>query len=131
MASINLDTIILYVQDVDTLKAFYINGFEMELLEEYPQEWVLLKAGSAKLGLHKMGVQYQTAKTDSPDLESNTKIVFEIEKDIHDLRNQLLNMNSTMQQIKTFENYDYWLCDGADPEGNIFQLKQRKIIPVK
>jgi hypothetical protein len=31
-----------------------------------------------------------------------------------------------MQQIKTFENYDYWLCDGADPEGNIFQLKQRK-----
>ena len=31
-----------------------------------------------------------------------------------------------MREIKTFENYDYWLCDGEDLEGNVFQLKQRK-----
>jgi hypothetical protein len=31
-----------------------------------------------------------------------------------------------MKEIKTFDNYDYWLCDGEDLEGNVFQLKQRK-----
>ncbi|MDX1937289.1 MAG: hypothetical protein SFU21_09225 [Flavihumibacter sp.] len=126
MASINLDSIILYVQNVDKLKAFYMQCFEMELLEEYPQEWVLLKAGTAKLGLHKMGGPYQPANTISAGLESNSKIVFEIEQDIHELRHRLLSMNIAMRSVKTFDNYHYWLCDGADPEGNIFQLKQRK-----
>jgi catechol-2,3-dioxygenase len=126
MASIHLDSIILYVQNVDKLKAFYMHCFQMELLEEYPQEWVLLKAGTAKLGLHKMGEAYQPVNTASPGEANNCKIVFEIEQDIHELRNQLLNMNIAMRSVKTFDNYHYWLCDGADPEGNIFQLKQRK-----
>jgi hypothetical protein len=24
------------------------------------------------------------------------------------------------------KEYDYWLCDGEDPEENVFQLKQKK-----
>jgi len=31
-----------------------------------------------------------------------------------------------MREIKTFDGYAYWLCDGQDPEGNVFQLKQSK-----
>jgi hypothetical protein len=31
-----------------------------------------------------------------------------------------------VKEITTFDNYDYWLCDGEDPEGNVFQLRQRK-----
>ncbi len=58
--------------------------------------------------------------------DNNTKIVFEIGEDINKVREELLNQNVFMKEIKTFDNYDYWLCDGQDPEGNIFQLKQRK-----
>jgi len=42
------------------------------------------------------------------------------------LRDMLVFQNVQVAEIKTFENYDYWICDGADPEGNIFQLKQKK-----
>jgi hypothetical protein len=31
-----------------------------------------------------------------------------------------------MQEVTTFDGYDFWLCDGKDPEGNVFQIKQRK-----
>jgi hypothetical protein len=33
-----------------------------------------------------------------------------------------------MREIKTFDNYEYWLCDGEDPEGNVFQLKRKKTL---
>ena len=45
---------------------------------------------------------------------------------ISPLREQLLNQHVPMREIKTFDNYDYCLCDGEDPEGNVFQLKQKK-----
>jgi hypothetical protein len=38
----------------------------------------------------------------------------------------LLDKNVPMKTIKTFDDYNYWLCEGKDPEGNTFQLKQKK-----
>lgn len=53
-------------------------------------------------------------------------MVFEINEDINEMRALFHQQNVEMRQIKTFDNYDYWLCDGLDPEGNVFQLKQKK-----
>ncbi|MDP4218209.1 MAG: VOC family protein [Bacteroidota bacterium] len=124
--TVNLDTIILYVRDMERLKSFYMTAFGLELVEDDGAVWVLLKAGNAHIGLHQMGTQYLTKKAVG-QANSNAKIVFEVNEDIHWLRSCLLEQNVRMREVKTFENYQYWLCDGEDPEGNIFQLKQKKL----
>ncbi|AZA80755.1 hypothetical protein C1637_11970 [Chryseobacterium lactis] len=120
-----LDTIILYVKNVELLTNFYVENFNLKILEEDPI-WALLNAGSAKIGLHKIGEQYLEKIDTNHIFDNNTKIVFEIDKDIESARNEFLSKNVRMRDIKTFENYDFWLCDGADPEGNVFQLKSKK-----
>jgi len=123
---LNLDTIILYVQNVDRLKSFYGDVFKFDIVEEYRSLWVLLKAGNGKIGLHKMGDRFLDKSRGDLKLPHNTKIVFEINDDINRAREDLLNQNVVMREVKTFDNYDFWLCDGEDPEGNVFQLKQKK-----
>lgn len=123
---VKLDTIILYVQNVDNLKAFYTNIFNLKIVEEYQSTWALLNAGNSKIGLHKIGEQYWDESKGSFKFDNNTKIVLEIDEDLNKVREYLINQNVAMREIKTFDDYDYWLCDGEDPEGNVFQLKQRK-----
>lgn len=72
-----------------------------------------------------MGAQYATVNAKIFRYDNNTKIVFAIEDDIYQWRELLLANNIIMQEVKTFDNYDYLLCDGEDPEGNVFQLQQR------
>lgn len=124
--NLSLNTIILYVKDIENLKNFYASILELEIVEE-DSIWVLFKTDVGYIGLHKMGDTYLNKLSDTHKFNNNVKIVFEIEEDINSLRLTLLEKNVSMREIKTFENYDYWLCDGEDPEGNVFQLKQRKL----
>lgn len=120
-----LKGIILFVQDTDKLKSFYTDNFNFEVIEEIKSEWVLLNAGGFELGLHKSN-QHLVSSEKSSCENSNAKIVLEIDEDIFSIRELLLKKNTALREIKTFENYDYWLCDGEDPEGNVFQIKQKK-----
>jgi predicted enzyme related to lactoylglutathione lyase len=123
---VKFDTIIFYVQSVEVAKNFYIEHFSLTLIDEDPT-WVLLNAGAINIGFHKIGDQFLKEIDVDYKFDNNTKIVFEIDVDIEWARNELLSKNIQMREIKTFENYDFWLCDGTDPEGNVFQLKSRKI----
>ncbi|MEP7324009.1 MAG: VOC family protein [Saprospiraceae bacterium] len=123
---LNLDTIILFVQNVDNLKTFYVDILKLEIVEEIKSEWLLLKAGNCHIGLHKMGDQYLEHYKGKSKFENNSKIVFMVDEDIYKIRERLLNEQVLMREIKTFDNYDFMLCDGEDPEGNVFQLKQKK-----
>lgn len=123
---LHLDTIIIFVQNMELLKHFYVDLLQLDIVESFNEEWLLLNAGACKIGLHKIGDQYLDNTADSFKVETNTKIVFEIEEDIHRVRAGLLENNVLINEVKTFDNYNYWLCDGQDPEGNVFQLKQRK-----
>ena len=122
----NLDTIIIFVQNVDKLKSFYVDMLQLEILEESKAEWLLLKAGNCQIGLHKIGEQYLAESKDEFKFDNNTKIVFQIEDDIYAVREQLLNKNVVVRDVKNFPGYDFLICDGADPEGNVFQIKQKK-----
>ncbi len=122
----NLNSIILFVDNIDTLKPLYIDGLGLDVIEEQESEWLLLKAGSCSIGLHRIGKVYRSKKSDMPAGIKNTKLCFEIQDDLPDLRKKLIEMGVFMQEIKTFNNYDFWLCDGKDNEGNVFQLKKRK-----
>ncbi|WP_316741222.1 hypothetical protein [Pedobacter antarcticus] len=123
---VNLDTIILYVQNVNTLKSFYTSIFSFSIVEEFQSVWVLLESGSCKIGLHQIGEKYLNKSKPAFKFDNNTKIVFEINQDINEIRSYLLSQHVQMREIKTFDDYNYWLCDGEDPEGNMFQLKQAK-----
>jgi catechol-2,3-dioxygenase len=124
--NLNLTSIIIFVQNIDNLKNFYVDMLGLEIIEETKLQWLLLKAGNCSIGLHKIGDGYLDNTKEEFNFDNNTKIVFEVDEDINKVREHLLNKNVAMKEVKTFENYDYWLCDGKDPEGNVFQLKQRK-----
>ncbi|WP_300688784.1 hypothetical protein [Chryseobacterium sp.] len=125
MINAQLETIILYAKNVQILKNFYVENFNLKVIEE-DQIWVLLNAGSANIGLHRMGEEYLEKTDTTRSYDNNTKIVFEIDVDIESGRSQLISKNVQMREIKTFDNYPFWLCDGTDPEGNVFQLKSKK-----
>ena len=103
-----LDCIIIFGQNIDRLKRFYID------------------TGNCRIGLHKVGKGFRQEKAPDFKVSNNTKLIFMVDEDIVELRNSLLHQNVTIREIKTFDNYDFWICDGEDAEGNVFQLKQRK-----
>lgn len=123
--NVKLNSIILYVQDIELLKNFYVENFNLKVIEE-DHIWALMSAGTVNIGLHKIGDEYLEKIETGYQFDNNTKLVFEIDLNIETARNELLLRNVQMREIKTFENYDFWLCDGIDPEGNVFQLKYRK-----
>ncbi len=123
--NVELNSIILFVQNEDSLKSFYVDTLGLAVLEEIKSEWVVLKTGPCNIALHKIGKDYEVP-SESFKANSNTKLVFETTDDIFKLREELFNKKVVISEIKTFDNYDFWLCDGEDPERNVFQLKQRK-----
>ncbi|WP_223606489.1 VOC family protein [Chryseobacterium sp. OSA05B] len=124
--NIRFDSVILYVQNVELLKKFYVENFSLKVIEE-DSSWVLLNAGTVNVGLHKIGDQYLREIESGYQFDNNTKLVFEIDVDIEWARNELISKNTEMREIKTFDHYNFRLCDGTDPEGNVFQLKVKKI----
>ncbi|RXK58958.1 VOC family protein [Lacibacter luteus] len=121
----NLSGIILYVQDIERLSKFYEEHFHFEVAEESLPYWILLKSGGAELGLHKAGVAMDISAGNAGE-NNNAKLIFETEEDIVMLREKLKSKQIQVREIKTWDDYDYWLCDGVDPEGNVFQIKQKK-----
>lgn len=122
----NLSMIILFVKDIDKVKKFYTEGFQLVMVEETPGQWVVLDAGNCQLGLHQIPAAYLEAAASESNCESNTKIVFDVDEDIISLRERLLKQNVQVKDLQSFDNYPFLLCDGKDPEGNVFQLRQRR-----
>lgn len=123
---VKVDSILLFVQNIDNLKAFYVTLLGLEVVEEIPTTWLLLNAGTCTIGLHKIGAAYRDENQEEFKFDNNTKIVFEVEGDLSAYRENLLSNNIKLGEIMSWDTYPYWVCDGEDPEGNIFQLKAKK-----
>jgi len=123
--SAKLGRIILYVQDVERLSEFYRQAFAFPLVQHIPGEWAVLDAGGAELALHLVGAAYRrpSGRSDG-DSSSNAKIVFTIDQPIGMTRDKLIAMGVDMGPIKYYPGLTGPLCDGRDPEGNVFQLAQ-------
>ena len=119
---ISMNRIILYVQDVAGLKAFYTSHFGLRVTEEIEGEWVVLLAGRTELALHLAGMPYRTGQTKTG--QSNAKLVFTVDLPLPELRSKLENAGISVGEIKRYEGFNYSLCDGRDPEGNVFQLSK-------
>jgi catechol 2,3-dioxygenase-like lactoylglutathione lyase family enzyme len=118
--------VILYVQDVELLKTFYQTHFDVPVVEEIPGEWAVLKAGEVELALHLAGPEYRRSSSleDDDGTSSNAKLVFTVKSGLPELRDKLLAAGVKMRDLKRFAGFAMLMCDGVDPEGNVFQLSQ-------
>ena len=119
---ISLNRIIIYGADISALKKFYIENFNLTVVEEIPGEWLVLNAGIVEIAFHRIGEQYRSEKPFKAN--SNVKLVFSLLDDIAVYREKLVANNVEMSEIKSYQGLGYLLCDGIDIEGNIFQLMQ-------
>ncbi|MFT3934566.1 MAG: hypothetical protein QM726_13165 [Chitinophagaceae bacterium] len=124
---LSLTSIILFVHDVDLLKQFYVKHFSFNIAEEIKGEWVLLNAGPATIGLHKVGAAFASATNNSTQ-NNNCKLVFETTEYLQQLHTQLRQSNVFVKEIQTWEGYGYTVFDGEDAEGNVFQVKGKNNI---
>ena len=122
--TVALTRIILYVQDVGRLAEFYRDAFGLPIVEEIKGEWAVMKAGACELALHRVGRQHRVADPSSWEGESNTKLVLTVDRDLKQLRAELDARGIPMGAIKAYPGFTGALCDGRDPEGNVFQLAQ-------
>jgi catechol 2,3-dioxygenase-like lactoylglutathione lyase family enzyme len=124
---IQLGRIILYVQDAERLSAFYREAFAFPLVQHIPGEWVVLRAGECELALFQVGPQYRAPPGGWRGDNNNAKLVFTIDKPIAEMRNALIAQGVAMGEIKQYPGFTGPLCDGRDPEGNVFQLSEPAI----
>ncbi|BDU22199.1 hypothetical protein DYGSA30_36560 [Dyella sp. GSA-30] len=120
---VSMSRLILYVHDVSRLKTFYQASFSFKVREEIEGEWVVLDAGAVELAFHRVGVQYRDREP-AQQSHSNSKIVLSIRSGLLELRNKLLAEGVPMRDVKRYEGFPYLMCDGEDPEGNVFQLME-------
>lgn len=118
-----INRIILFGYDINKLKLFYQTNFNLHLIEEIENEWLVFDAEGIEIAFHLIGEGYRTKPNFR--VESNFKIVFNVD-DLVGFRAQLINNGVKMGKVKSFEGFDFIICDGEDFEGNVFQLSQKK-----
>jgi predicted enzyme related to lactoylglutathione lyase len=121
---VTLNRVILYVQDVERLATFYQQAFGLRVVEEIKGEWCVLDVGPCELALHRVGEAYRVADPASWEVESNAKLVMTVDRPLAELRAELTAKGVPMGQIKSYPGLTGPLCDGRDPEGNVFQLAE-------
>ena len=120
----SLSRIILYVQDVGLLTRFYRDILGLPVVQEIGDEWVIFRPGSCELALHRVGRPYRVVDAGSWKVETNVKLVLVVTREIAELRAELIWKGVPMREVKLYPGFPGPLCDGEDPEGNIFQLQQ-------
>jgi predicted enzyme related to lactoylglutathione lyase len=121
MASIRLGTAVLFAKDMQRMAEFYHEALGLPLIAApMAPGWLEFDAGSVRLALHALAprVARQIEITSPPRAreESPLKLLFEVD-DIDAARRRLVQYGATM-----FEPRSTGVCDGLDPEGNVFSL---------
>ena len=119
---VRLDRIVLYVQDVERLAAFYRDMFGLAVIERIEGEWAVLDAGPCQIALHRVGRPWRVDDPTDWKVESNAKLVLAVDRPLAELRAELIAKGVSMREIKSYPGFTGPLCDGEDPEGNVFQL---------
>lgn len=114
--------LILYVRNVPRLSAFYRLHFDLPLVEAIGDDWAVLKAGAIEIALHRVGEAYRDLPAGGA--ASNAKLVFTVEAGLTERHEHMIAAGVAMRPLKRFDGYPALMCDGEDPEGNVFQLSQ-------
>lgn len=122
-----MTSIVLWVEDLEKVRVFY-----EKLLEVIPSEisdtFVALGSSANEILLHLIPENYREGITATPILREEVAIkpIFEVSS-IASSRSAIAETNGKVyatDREQTFQTAVY--CDGYDPEGNVFQLRQVK-----
>jgi len=112
-----LAQVVLFAADVPRLRDFYRDQLGLAVLSDEPG-FLRLDAGGAVLALHAL-----PGETDGRErLDSYHKLCFHAD-DVEAERARLIAAGIKMRDVVRFGAVT--LCDGVDPEGNVFQITTR------
>jgi len=113
---LSANRIILFVKDPQGVADFYVEKIGLKIVESTEDgKWIDLDAGGVRIGLHHGGKLNKSS--------SSPKIVF-YSKDVSATAEKLVANGAKMGSIKKFGSLRF--CEGQDPEGNRFQISNRK-----
>lgn len=116
---------LIFVKDLERMTAFYRDGLGLRVLPDTAREgWVEFAAGNSSLALHSIpsDIAKDIKITTPPQPRVNTpiKLVFEA-LDLGPARAHLIAHGAVMHEPRSWGG-----CDGLDPEGNVFQIVEKK-----
>lgn len=118
-----LSRVILFVDNIATMSEFYEEDLGLERLPGATDDFVSFSAGASQVCLHSLPAEYRSEQADYPKREDTyVKFVF-YSTDVENDRQYLIDRGVRMNEKVSFGSID--LCDGADPEGNVFQISSR------
>lgn len=118
-----ISRIILFVDDIDKMTEFYAGVLGLRELPESSKGFGCFAAGTCQICLHSLPKQYLSQNANFPKREdTHVKFVFH-STDVAGNRQYLIDNEVRMNKIVRFGSIEF--CDGADPEGNIFQISSR------
>jgi len=121
MPSIRLGAAIIFAKDMQRLAEFYHEALGLPVITAPTAPgWLELDAGGVRLALHaippRLARQIEITHPPRAREETPVKLVFEVD-DLEAMRRRLVHHGATM-----FEPKSSGVCDGLDPEGNVFSL---------
>lgn len=118
-----LSRIILFVDNIDSMSAFYEGIFGLKRLEGGSDDFVCFSAGAGQICLHSLPERSRSTSGEYPKREDTySKFVF-YSADVGKDREYLIEKGVRMKSVMRYGEIE--MCDGADPEGNIFQISSR------
>lgn len=117
-----LQRLILFVHDVEGLAAFYGMAFGLAVVERIEGVWAVLQIGPVQLALHRVGEAFRDQPPRRDGSDNNLKLVFTVDRPLAEACRDLAGLGAAMGEIKRFPGSTGPVCDGLDPEGNVFQL---------
>ncbi len=120
-----LHRIILFVSDVQKCAEFYRKtfGFTPIPSDDDPAEWAALDAGGCQIAFHKAHGPNNLSDKSNRGAAKPHKIVF-YSKNVQVARAKLIESGVHMGKLHEYKSLRF--CDGKDPEGNVFQISNRK-----
>ncbi|MCH9650057.1 MAG: hypothetical protein K0U98_17605 [Deltaproteobacteria bacterium] len=128
MGELQIARIILFVKDIDLMVSFYEDVLRLSRTNspDDSEGFVSFDVGAAQLALHQIPETYARNITisDPPVARGDTpiKLAFGAEN-VSQISAELKSRGAAMGPVQEFGSLH--LCDGMDPEGNIFQISNR------
>ena len=125
---LEIKRIIVFAAEMAPMMSFYENVLGLSRIEtpSSSQDFVTLDAGACQLCLHAVPRRWregvEIADPREPRVSAAAKPAF-YSKDVSSLREELIERGARMGEVHSANGLD--LCDGTDPEGNIFQISNR------
>ena len=116
--------LVIYAQDLKKLALFYAEALEFNQ-QDFDDQYIRLTNGDAEIVILQVAEDYKTTQT-SPRYSSAIKPVLFVHQPLSDIRKSVKSYGGFLKAEDCEWQFNHMnVCDGHDPEGNIFQIRSR------